>query len=273
MKLVSFDVLRTLNFPDTTYVKPELFYRELALIRGADWVLFPQYWQVNTLVFGLRARIFPAHAAYLLGHDKVEMTRVFAAVAPQYVPETVIEANDADGAARAWERMAVPFVAKLPRASQGAGVSLIRDRGDWLRYLARTPVIYVQEYLPIDRDLRIVVVGRNVIGGYWRLQSPQGFYNNVARGGLVNRAPVPRSARELVLRLARTLGINHAGFDIAMVEGHPYVLEFNRLFGNSGLQGGADRVSRAILQYLHRETFRDGPGKPSSPRTRLRFAV
>jgi len=273
MKLVSFDALRTLNLPDTTYVKPELFYRELSLIRAADWVLFPQYWQLNTLVFGLGARIFPGHAAYLLGYDKVEMTRVFTAVAPQHIPETLIEANDAAGAARAWERMAVPFVAKLPRASQGTGVYLIRDRGDWQHYLARTPVIYVQEYLPIDRDLRIVVVGRNVIGAYWRLQSAQGFHNNVARGGLINRSPVPRAARELVLRLARTLGINHAGFDVAMVDGHPYVLEFNRLFGNSGLQGGADRVSRAILQYLRRETFRDGPGKPSSPRTRLRLAV
>jgi len=273
MKLVSFDALRTLNLPDTTYIKPELFYRELPLIRSADWVLFPQYWQLNTLVFGLGARVFPSQATYLLGHDKVEMTRVFTAIAPRHIPETLIEANDADGAARAWERMSVPFVAKLPRSSQGAGVYLIRDRGDWLRYLARTPVIYVQEYLPIDRDLRIVVVGRSVIGGYWRLQSAQGFHNNVARGGLINRSPVPRAARELVLRLARTLGIDHAGFDIAMVDGHPYVLEFNRLFGTSGLQGGADRVTRAMLRHLRREIFRDGPGKPSSPRPRLRLAV
>jgi ribosomal protein S6--L-glutamate ligase len=273
MKLVSFDALRTLNLPDTTYIKPELFYRELPLIRSVDWVLFPQYWQLNALLFAFGARIFPSHAAYLLGHDKVEMTRVFAAIAPQHIPETLIEANDADGAARAWERMVVPFVAKLPRASQGTGVFLIRARADWLRYLARTPVIYVQEYLPIDRDLRIVVVGRNVIGGYWRLQSAQGFHNNVARGGLVNRSPVPRPARELVLRLARTLGIDHAGFDVAMVVGHPYVLEFNRLFGNSGLQGGADRVSRAMLDYLRRGTLRDGPGKPSRPRTRLPLAV
>ena len=273
MKLVSFDALRTLNLPDTTYIKPELFYRELPLIRFADWVLFPQYWQLNTLVFGLGARVFPSHACYLLGHDKIEMTRVFTAIAAEHIPETLVEANVPDAAARVWERMVLPFVAKLPRASQGTCVFLIRDRGDWLRYLARTPVIYAQEFLPIDRDLRIVVVGRNVIGGYWRLQSAQGFHDNVARGGLVNRSPVPRAARELVLRLARTLGINHAGFDVAMVAGHPYVLEFNRLFGNSGLQGGTDRVARAMLRYLQRETCRDGPGKPSSPRPRLRIAV
>jgi ribosomal protein S6--L-glutamate ligase len=27
-------------------------------------VLFPEYWQVNTLVLGLHCRIFPSHATY-----------------------------------------------------------------------------------------------------------------------------------------------------------------------------------------------------------------
>jgi ribosomal protein S6--L-glutamate ligase len=66
MRLVSFDALRTLKLPDTTYIKPELFIQQLPLIRSADWVLFPQHWQVNALVYGLRQRIFPSQASYLL---------------------------------------------------------------------------------------------------------------------------------------------------------------------------------------------------------------
>jgi len=262
MNLVSFDALRTLKLPGATYIKPELFLRHLALLRSADWVLFPEYWQVNTLVLGLHCRIFPSHATYLLGHDKIEMTRAFAAIAPEHVPETLIEANDPACAARVWERLPLPFVAKIPRSSMGEGVFLIRGRGDWQRYLTQTPSIYAQEYLPIDRDLRLVVVGNRLVGGYWRRQAAQGFHNNLARGGLIDRAPIPRAARDLVLRLARTLGIDHAGFDIAMVGAHPYVLEFNRLFGNDGLQGREERLSKVILSYLRRESCRDGPKGP-----------
>lgn len=271
MHLVSFDALRTLKLPDTTFVKPELFHEHLPLLRAADWLLFPPYWLVNTLVYGLRQRIFPSQASYLLGYDKVEMTRAFRVVAPGHVPETLIEANDPAGAARVLERLGFPFVAKVPRSSQGEGVFLVRDRADWQRYLALTPVIYAQEYLPIDRDLRIVWVGNRVVGCYWRLQGETGFHNNIARGGVIDRSPVPAAAQALVERLAGALDINHAGFDIAMVDGHPYVLEFNRLFGSRGLQGAADPVPSAILDYLAAVTDNSDPREPTRPP--LRTAV
>lgn len=265
MNLVSFDALRTLKLPGTTCLKPEHFFQQLPLVRAADWVLFAQHWQVNALVYGLQKRIFPSQASYHLGHDKIEMTRAFAAVAPEHLPETLIEANDTAGAERVWEQLPRPFVAKIPRSSRGEGVFLIHNGDDWRRYLALTPVIYAQEYLPIDRDLRIVYVGRGIVGGFWRLQSAQGFHNNIARGGVIDRSPIPKAARDLVLRLARTLGIDHAGFDIAMVGRHPYVLEFNRLFGNRGLSGGVDPVPKAILDYLRKADGGNGPGAPSRP--------
>lgn len=266
MQLVSFDALRTLKLPDTTFIKPELYLRHLPQIRAADWLLFPPYWLVNALVYGLQKRIFPSHASYLLGHDKVEMTRAFSVVAPEHLPVTLIESNDAAIAEQVWQQMTLPFVAKIPRSSMGEGVFLVADRDDWRDYLARTPVIYVQEYLPIDRDLRCIVVGRRMVGSYWRLQSAQGFHNNLARGGVIDRSPVPEAARDLVLRLAGTLGIDHAGFDIAMAGGHPYVLEFNRLFGSQGLPDADDPVPKAILDYLRAAA--SGQHSPDTPFTR-----
>ncbi len=48
MHLVSFNVFRTLGFPpDTTVLKPEHFLRHKPLLQEADWVLFPEYWQIN----------------------------------------------------------------------------------------------------------------------------------------------------------------------------------------------------------------------------------
>ena len=67
---------------------------------------------------------------------------------------------------------------------------------------------------------------------------------------------------DLALRLARELGVDHAGFDIALVGQHPYVLEFNRLFGNQGLGKGSD-VKDAILAYLLSNSEPNDPDGPN----------
>lgn len=264
MHLVSFNAFRTLGFPGTTVLKPEHYLQHKALLQEADWVLFPEYWQLNALVHGLKCRVFPSVASYRIGHDKVEMTRAFQTVAPEHTPWTMIEANGPLERDRIWDAMSLPFVAKLPKASMGEGVWLIETRDDWRRYCERTDVLYVQEYLPIDRDVRVVIIGDEVLTAYWRTQADQGFYNNVARGGRIDNSPVPEAATRLALRLARELDVDHAGFDIALVEGYPYVLEFNRLFGNKGLDKGA-RLQEAILSYLQRQTEPRDPDGPTEP--------
>ena len=262
MSWVSFDPFRTLGFADTTILKAEHFFKAKADIEAAQWVLFPEYWQVNALVYGMQAHIFPSHASYLLGHNKIEMTRAFLCVAPQHVPETHILANTEHHAEELWQHMATPFVAKLPRSSQGQGVWLIEKRRDWQSYLAQTDILYVQEYLPIDRDIRIVIIGEQLVAAYWRLQSADGFHNNIAQGGSVDYSPVPQAAIDLALQVAARLDINHAGFDIAMVAGHPYLLEFNRLFGNQGIPGGSQQLRELIFDYLVKSSTPPGPNYP-----------
>jgi ribosomal protein S6--L-glutamate ligase len=274
MQCVSFDAFRTLGLPATRYIKPQEIFRHKQEIASADWVLFPEYWQLGAVLFGLKGRIFPSLASYLIGHDKVEMTRAFMTVAPANIPWTLIEPNTDSGAERIWANMPLPFVAKLPKASMGRGVWLIRTIEDWNSYRAQTDVLYAQEYLPIDRDLRIIVVGEKVVGGFWRLQGFNGFHNNLSQGGTVDQdAPLPESAVALALQLAHALEINHAGFDIAMVDGHPYVLEFNRLFGNTGLPGLSERVRAAILEYLMSQDRSGDPTDPVEPTPPLKVAV
>lgn len=273
MQLVTFDAFRTLRLPDVRYVKPEHFLQQRTTVEAADWVLFPEYWQIGALVFGLHKRIFPSLPSYLLGHDKIEMTRAFQAIAPHHVPETLIEANTPECAAHVWSVLVAPFVAKIPRSSMGEGVFLIETHSDWETYLSKTPTIYAQEYLPIDRDLRIVIVGEQIVSAFWRLQSHDGFHNNLARGGRIGNAAIPAAATELALFLASTLGIDHAGFDIAMVGGHPYVLEFNRLFGHQGLGGQHDRLAEAMLAYLRRYSDHHEPHDPIRPNPILPIAI
>ncbi|WP_152205863.1 ATP-grasp domain-containing protein [Marinobacter changyiensis] len=263
MHLVSFNIFRTLGLPNTQILKPEQFLQHKELLQQADWVLFPEYWQLNALVHGLKCRVFPSISSYRIGHDKIEMTRAFQTVAALHTPWTLILANGPEEREQVWQTMSLPFVAKHPKASMGEGVWLIESAEDWRRYYESADVLYVQEYLPIDRDIRVVVVGDQVVSAYWRHQAPQGFYNNVARGGWVGADQVPDSATALALQVARDLDVNHAGFDIAMVGDYPYLLEFNRLFGNQGLAG--KRVQETMLHYLGAQLEPKDPDEPVSP--------
>lgn len=260
MKLISFNAFRTLDFAQVRYIKPELFFGQLDAVREADWILFPEYWQVNALVYGLKKRIFPSAASYHLGHDKVEMTRAFWSVCPEHVPWTEIRASTDANVGEILDWFGFPFVAKEARSSMGAGVHLIENRTAFLDYARQNAVLYVQEYLDIKRDMRIVFVGDRVVDAYWRVAGEGGFHNNVARGGSILREPVPEAAVALVERVARTLGIDHAGFDIALTDGRLYLLEFNVLFGNQGLSAAGRRLGKHVLKYLQ-----DRDGRPTGP--------
>jgi ribosomal protein S6--L-glutamate ligase len=250
LRLVSFDPLRTWDVPHVKRVKAEEWRRELDAIREADWLLFPEQWQVNFLVYALKKRIFPSVSSYHLGQNKVEMTRAFEIVCPEHVPHTEILPRTDSAEETILSDFTFPFVAKQIRSSMGRGVYLIEDKVDFRRYVQENGLLYVQELLPIDRDLRVVVVGREVVAAYWRIAPEGGFYNNVARGGTISFEDIPPQATELVERVARDLDVDHAGFDVALVDGHPYLLEFNMRFGNEALRSRVVRTGRLVLEYL-----------------------
>ncbi|SHL37887.1 ATP-grasp domain-containing protein [Halomonas caseinilytica] len=263
MKLITFDVFRTLGIPGVRYIKPERMFDHIEEIRQADWLLFPEYWQVNSLLYGLGARLFPSPASYHLGHDKVEQTRAFLALAPEHVPATEILGTSPASLARVEARFGYPFIAKRIKSSMGEGVRLIASRQDLLTHVAEETVLYAQQRLPIDRDLRIVLVGGELIAAYWRVTPLGGYRANVSQGGHIDHTAIPEAAIALARRLARELDIDHAGFDIAMVDGHPYVLEFNRLFGNQGIADSSKRIGAAIQRVLGiHDDDRDPDGEP-----------
>lgn len=250
MRLISFDPLRTWDIPGVRPVKAERWQEDLDEIRAADWVLFPEYWQINFLSYGLKVRVFPSVSSYHLGHNKVEMTRAFEVVARKHVPYTRILPRTDGAVEMILDDLPLPFVAKEIHNSMGRGVYLIENVADLERYVAANHMLYVQELLPIDRDVRVVIVGEEVVSAYWRIAPEGGFYSNVARGGEISFDDVPAAAVDLAQRVAAELAINHAGFDVAMVDGHPYLLEFNLRFGNEALRRQEIRLGPLIADYL-----------------------
>lgn len=250
MRLISFEALRTLDIPQARVIKPEDWLKQREAILAADVLLFPEYWQVNALTYAWRKRIFPSINSYHLGHDKIEMTRAFEAVCPQHLPQTRILPSTPNALEQIQDEFEFPLVAKVVRSSMGQGVTRIDSRAQLQQYAQANEVLYVQEYLPIKRDLRVVVVGRQIVAAYWREAPEGGFHNNVARGGQVSFDAVPQAALDLVARVAAQMGVDHAGFDVAELDGHYFFFEFNVRFGTEALNARGIRLGPHLLNYL-----------------------
>lgn len=123
----------------------------------------------------------------------------------------------------------------------GRGVYLIQNAAELADYCNAKRPAYIQEYLPIDRDMRVVVIGGQVVHAYWRIASADGYRTNVAAGGRIELGAVPSGALRLACETAKCCGWDDVGIDICVYQGAFYVLEGNMKYGREGFrQAGLD---------------------------------
>ena len=118
----------------------------------------------------------------------------------------------------------------------GRGVYFIDTAEALTEYLQNTNAAYIQEYLPLDRDIRVVVIGKRIVHAYWRIAPQHDFRSNVAVGGVVNFDTVPSAALDLALHTAISCGWDDVGIDICQYKGRYYVIEANMKYGKEGFR-------------------------------------
>ena len=210
------------NFEDYT---PE----EQRLIREAEIVYFPTFFYAG-LLRTMGKRIFPSYECYLYACDKIKQTALFKLLGiPHPRTRTFYGSRQ-----KKWilNYFSYPFIAKIPRgSSKGAGVFLIKNEKDLAAYNKMTHVAYIQEYLPIDRDLRVVIIKDRVVLAYWRIRRQDEFRCNLAQGAMISFDNIPKPALELALKTARLCKLDNVGIDICVYKGKYYVLEANMKYG------------------------------------------
>lgn len=130
-----------------------------------------------------------------------------------------------------------PFVAKIPvGSSQGKGVFLIENESALESYLKNVNPAYIQEYLQISKDLRVVLVGKKVVHAYWRIAEKGEFRHNVSQGARISFEKIPEGALQFAVDVAEKCDFDEVGLDICRLDGKFYVLEANMVFGVEGFK-------------------------------------
>jgi ribosomal protein S6--L-glutamate ligase len=212
---------------------------ERRLILGADRIYYPSSFYAE-LFQTLGISTFPHYHNYLFAQDKIRQTALFALAG---IPHPRTRIFYGKGQKRTiLDHFDLPLVAKQPRGSAlGRGVRLVRTMDELENYCQAEGPAYIQEYLPIDRDMRIVVIGQKVRLAYWRVAAPGDFHNNISAGGRIDFDAVPEGALKLALHTAKLCRWDDVGLDICECRGAFFLLEGNMKYGHEGFrQAGID---------------------------------
>jgi ribosomal protein S6--L-glutamate ligase len=212
---------------------------EADLIRKAQKIYYPTTFYAE-LFDAMGKQTFPSYHNYKCAQDKIKQTALLNLLGIPHPRTRVFYGRRQKNAI--CEHFKFPFIAKIPRGSaMGRGVYLIRNDQELRSYLGLSTVAYIQEYLPSDRDMRIVIIGQDVVHAYWRIAPAGEFRSNVAIGATIMLDAVPQQAITLALDTARNCRWDDVGIDIVEHDGRFYVLEGNMKYGREGFrQAGID---------------------------------
>lgn len=192
---------------------------------------------------------FPSYHTYKFAQDKIKQTAMFEICDIPH-PRTRIFYGPIQKN-QILDYFSFPFVAKIPRGSaRGIGVFLIQNQDDLDQYLKRKGPAYIQEHLPIDRDMRIVVIGDQVHLAFWRIASKTQFRTNVSQGGNINFDPLPQAVLDLALTTAKKCGWDDVGIDIAESANKLYVLEGNMKYGTKGFKKAGINYKELLVNLI-----------------------
>jgi ribosomal protein S6--L-glutamate ligase len=231
------------NFHDYTAEERQKIY-------DAECILYPSlnYAQYFTT---MGKKIFPSVETYLYAGQKMKQTTLFNMLSMPHPRTTIYLKREFE---RIENEFPFPFIAKIPRASsRGRGVFKITDSAQLGDYLEKTKFAYIQEYLPHERDLRVVLINYQPVLAYWRRLGPGDFRTNVYQGGEIDFDNIPDDAMSLARECARKCKFNDVGLDLLQSKGNWYVIEANMQYGREGL-----KKKNMVLKEVIREKLMAG---------------
>ena len=223
--------------------------QEAELIRVANKIYYPTTFYAD-LFDAMGKATFPSYHTYKCVQDKIKQTALFELLKIPHPRTRVFYGKRQKNSIQQY--FDFPFIAKIPRGSaMGRGVYLIHNEKDLRSYLKEVSPAYIQEYLPIDRDIRVVVIGKRIVHAYWRVATENEFRSNVALGGRIELEEVPQHAKRLALKTAKACRWDDVGIDICEHNGQFYILEANMKYGREGFRKAGldyDRLMESMIE-------------------------
>ncbi|MBU8848641.1 MAG: RimK family alpha-L-glutamate ligase [Desulfobacterales bacterium] len=218
------------------------------LILNAKKIYYPTAFYAD-LFNAMGKKTFPSFHTYKFALDKIKQTAIFNMLDIPH-PKTKIFYGKKQKQT-ILKYFTFPFIVKKARGSaKGNDVYLIQNNQDLLGCLKNKGPAYIQKYLPIDRDMRIIIIGKKIRLAYWRIAAPDNFKTNLSQGGAISFNPLPQKALDLALTTALKCGWDDVGIDIIERNNKFYVLEGNMKYGTKGFREAGINYKKMMADLI-----------------------
>lgn len=166
------------------------------------------------------------------------------------------------------ETIGFPVVVKTLNGALGIGVFLVETQSafaDLMELVGETNPnlqLIFQKFVAVSkgRDLRLFIVGGEVIAAMERRAQDGGFKANYSSGGSVHFFEPDQEAVEIALKTAEVLKIDIGGIDLLFKEGGGYTIcEANTFPGFKGLEKASGvNVAGRILEVMQDRLAKNG---------------
>ncbi|MFH1154266.1 MAG: RimK family alpha-L-glutamate ligase [Pseudomonadota bacterium] len=222
--------------------------QEKHLLSAAEKIYFPTAFYAD-LFIAAGKKIFPSCRTYTYAQDKIRQSALFKFLGIPH-PETRFFFGPRQKR-KILDYFPFPFIAKQARgSSMGKGVFLVRNHQDLTEYLTLNGPAYIQEYIPIDRDIRVIVIGYEIVLAFWRERPPGDFRTNISRGGTIRLNDIPKGALDLALTTATRCGWDDVGLDILEHNGSFSIIEANMKYGRKGFTEAGIQYTALLEQMM-----------------------
>ena len=161
-----------------------------------------------------------------------------------------------------------PCVIKLLEGTQGVGVILadtLNSAKSIIEAFRKANVnILVQEYIKEAQgtDIRVLIVGNEVVAAMKRSGKKGEFRSNLHRGGHAEPVEISGAERATALRSARAIGLNVCGVDMLRSNKGPLVIEVNSSPGLEGIETATGiGVAEKIIAFIENNAM---PGETAT---------
>ncbi len=176
-------------------------------------------------------------------------------------PESIIALNG-KAAERADEFIRFPIVDKPPIGSWGRLVALVKDSQAFKSIIEHRELYQsqalkthlIQRYVGGGgKDLRILVLGDEVLGAMWRIAAGGDWRSNVARGGSTREAKLDDELKELALKVSSVIGGEFIAVDVFEEDGSYLVNEVNGVPEFKGFaEATKTNVPKKLVEYVRK---------------------
>ncbi|MCK5542552.1 MAG: ATP-grasp domain-containing protein [Desulfobacterales bacterium] len=221
---------------------------EKRLIKKAKKIYFPTAFYAD-LFNAMGKKTFPSFHTYKFVQDKIKQTAIFKMLdIPHPETRTFYGKKQKDSILNYFK---FPFIAKKARgSSKGKDVFLIKNTKDLSEYLSTNKLAYIQEYMQIDRDIRVVIIGEKIKIAYFRTSGENDFRTNVSQGGTIKFDPVPQKALKLALDTAKKCGWDDVGIDIIQKNNEFLIIEANMKYGTQGFMAAGIDYKKMLEKMI-----------------------